>query len=71
MCDLIFDVMEARILSLETEKTEQENKIRKLEEEKIDLRSSLLEKIPECRVNNFFLLIKIQIPTTFNFLDLF
>ena len=71
MCDLIFDVMEARILSMETEKTEQENKIRKLEEEKTDLRSSLLEKIPECRVNNFFLLIKILIPTTFNFLDLF
>ena len=62
MCDLIFDVMNARILNLEAEKTDQETKIRKLEEEKTDLRSSLLEKIPECRVNSFILKIKIQIP---------
>ena len=59
MCDLIFDVMDARILNLEAEKADQETKIRKLE----DLRSSLLEKIPECRVNNFILK-KYTIPFT-------
>ena len=52
VCDLIFDVMEARMVQMEVEKTDQEARIGQLEEEKTDLSNSLLEKIPECRVNS-------------------
>ena len=40
------------MVQMEVEKTDQDAKILQLEEEKSNLSNSLLEKIPECRVNN-------------------